>query len=366
MKIISTAYFKTASFTKPLPWLARIRFYTGLLEKLALRHDVQSIERIEYEGELMRNDVRYKFMRLRSERPIFPGRMHLWLRLEKPEVVFLNGIRAPFQVIQLRMFLGKRSKILVWHRAEKPPAKMRRWLHKLADKCIDGYCFTSAQTAAEWLDAGIIAGQHKTAEIIQSSSAFSVEERIKAKPRSGNVMNFLWVGRLDKNKDPLTVVSTFLAFAKHNPSAQLNMIFQTTELLPEIEQLLAAHNGQAGNVRLVGNVAHNILGDWYSAADYFIAASHSEGSGIALCEAMSFGCVPIVTRIPSFTKMIGDNGYLFDPGDADAVLRILNSLDAARLPQQEKLVRAQFENELSFDAIARKTEVFIAQLQTGC
>jgi hypothetical protein len=52
MKIVSTSYSKTKTFTDPQKWLERISFYTGILEELARDHEMTSIERINYEGKV--------------------------------------------------------------------------------------------------------------------------------------------------------------------------------------------------------------------------------------------------------------------------------------------------------------------------
>ena len=52
--------------------------------------------------------------------------------------------------------------------------------------------------------------------------------------------------------------------------------------------------------------------NYYGAADVFVSGSHSEGSGYALIEAMSAGVVPVVTDIPSFRAIAGDDTRAMD------------------------------------------------------
>jgi len=51
-------------------------------------------------------------------------------------------------------------------------------------------------------------------------------------------------------------------------------------------------------VSLKGKIDNDELSAWYSAADFYISGSHSEGGSYALLEAMACGCIPIVTSIP--------------------------------------------------------------------
>ena len=64
---------------------------------------------------------------------------------------------------------------------------------------------------------------------------------------------------------------------------------------------------------------------WYNSADFIISGSHYEGSGVAVTEAMSCGCIPVVTDIPSFRSMTGQGkcGLLFKPGNEQDLLAAL-------------------------------------------
>ena len=72
---------------------------------------------------------------------------------------------------------------------------------------------------------------------MEVSSVFYPVDKIVARSKTqvaGDPV-FLWAGRLNANKDPLTVVKAFLKFLRFQPTARLYMIYQTTELLPELK-----------------------------------------------------------------------------------------------------------------------------------
>jgi glycosyltransferase involved in cell wall biosynthesis len=114
-------------------------------------------------------------------------------------------------------------------------------------------------------------------------------------------------------------------------------------------------NDAGGNsVILVGQKPHEELQYWFNSADVFISGSHYEGSGTAVCEAMSCGCVPLVTDIPSF-KMITDNGkcgLLYPPGDEDMLLSALIATEKMNMAEKRDLSLEHFGKKLSFKAIA--------------
>ncbi|MFC0773512.1 glycosyltransferase family 4 protein [Terrimonas alba] len=365
MKIVTTSYDKDGTFNNPYAWLKRVSFYTGILEKLAAEHEVISIERIDYEGWLQLNGVFYYFIRLKRRVVFFPRRMHRFIRKQGPDIVLVHGFIFPLQIIQLRLALGKRTKIIVQNHAEKPASGIRSFFQRLADRCIDTYFFTSSEMAREWIERGIIRKEKKVVEIMEVSSAFSYNE----KDRRKNLVDvkaptFLWVGRLNANKNPSTVVKAFLNFLSWQPQARLNMIYQEDELLDDIKKLIRANKQASGAIVLVGQVPHRQLQDWYNGADFFISGSHYESGGVAACEAMSCGCIPVLTNIISFQKMTnrGTCGLLYEAGNEKDLLNCLLQTQKMDLNKEREKVLAQFNKELSFEAIAQKIDQAITAL----
>jgi glycosyltransferase involved in cell wall biosynthesis len=372
MKIVSTSYTNTPGFNDPELWLERINFYTGILEQLAMHHEVESIEQINYTGALKPKGVTYHFLNFKRPKLYFPHHLHRFIKALKPDVVFVNGLIFPLQVIQLRLTLGKAIKIIVLHRGEKPYQGLRRQLQKFADKMINAYLFTSAEFGKEWTAFGNISNQNKIHEVIQASSVFYPQKKDTARSTlqvHGSPV-FLWVGRLDANKDPVTVVKAFLQFSELQPAARLYMIYQEEGLLKEIKDLVQQSNKTAESIQLVGKVPHQQLQDWYNAADFIISGSHHEGSGIAVCEAMSCGCIPILTDIISFRKMTGPGpqgsaskcGLLYEPGNDAALLKVLFRAAELNKEEERKKTLEQFKSQLSFEAIAKKIETVISSV----
>jgi len=165
---------------------------------------------------------------------------------------------------------------------------------------------------------------------------------------------YLWVGRLNDNKDPLAVVKGFKNFLAQQPSAKLYMIYHTEELLGEVKKLIADSNG----IKLIGKVEHNQLQNWYNAADFIVSGSHYEGGGIAICEAMSCGCIPVLTNIVSFRKMTGSGkcGLLYQAGNDEELLAALLNTKNMDIEKEKANVLQQFREELSFEAIAGKID----------
>lgn len=351
MTIVSTSYSSTNTFSDPHQWLQRIDFYTGILEELAKKHEVVSIERINYEGEVQQNGVEYHFMRLKNEVVYLPTKMHKFIKDQNPDVVLVNGLSFPLQVLQLRRRLGPSVKIILFHRADRPFEGMKGRLQRMTDKEIDAYLFSSSEFADQWKNNINV---DKVSEVMHASSTFQPANKVEAREKlrlKGNPL-FLWVGRLDRNKDPLTVVKAFKQLLFQHPSAVLYMIYQTEELLKEVEELTKGIE----NIRLIGKVAHQDLQDWYNASDFMVSGSHYEGGGISVCEALSCGCIPIVTNITSFRAITGRGkcGLLYAPGSEEELLKAFNKAMKLDVDKERENTLRQFNDELSFAAIARK------------
>lgn len=366
MKIVSTSYVNTSEFSDPLAWLDRISFHTGILEELAQNHEVNSIEQINYSGKLIRKKVTYHFVNYKKPRLYFPIQLHSYIKQLNPDIVWIHGFIFPAQLIQLKWLLGNKVKIVVQNHAEKPFSGWRKFLQQKADRHVGAYFFTSAEMGLEWVGRSIISNTAKIVEVMESSSTFKQMDRTNARSItnvSGDPV-FLWVGRLNANKDPLAVVKTFLEFIFCRPSAKLYMIYHTEELLYDIEKLIA---NAKENIQLVGRIPHGELQAWYNSADFIISGSHYEGSGVAVCEAMSCGCIPILTNIASFRKMTGNGqcGLVYEPGNREQLLSALLQTASMDINTERERTLFQFNKELSFEAIAGKMNETITSLATN-
>lgn len=352
MKIVSVGYTRSAGFSDPEKWLERINFYTGLLEELAKEHQVASIECIDHEGEYEKDGVRYYFIGQ-------PKNSNRLIRELKPDIVLVNGFIFPLQIIRLRRKLGRSAKIFVLHRSERPFRGVKRIVQKIANRHVDAYLFASAEFGKEW--KGVI-DQQKIHEVIQASSSFHAGDKDRARKDlsvPGSPV-FLWVGGLNTNKDPLTLIKAFKQYLSVQPRAMLYIIYQSNELINECKELIGTNE----HIKLVGKIEHRQLQTWYNAADFFISTSHSEGNGIAAVEAMSCGCIPILSDIVSFRRKTGPGkcGLLFQPGNADELFNALIRSGEMDMQAEKEKVLQQFREELSFAAIAGKINKIIDRI----
>jgi len=279
------------------------------------------------------------------------------------DVIHVNGLIFPRLVAGLRKLMGPAPAIVVQHHGGEFPvrgsgpigwARNRQWRKWLAT--ADAVSFTAAELAQPWRDAGII-GAQRVLEIVEAGTTMRRVPRERARSAvavTGRPL-ILWVGRLTRNKDPLTVLEGLELALPHLPGAAVAMVFGSNDLLPEVTARIQSSVVLRPCVTLVGHVPHDEMPNYYSAADIFVSGSHSEGSGYALIEAMSAGAVPVVTGIPPFRVITGGCGARFPPGDAAAFASVLREVCARDLASEGTRVQEHFERHLRWDAIAAST-----------
>ena len=285
-----------------------------------------------------------------------PREAHRLVNFLEPDIVIVQGLIFPFQLWLLRMSLPKRVRILVQHHGEQPPS----WwslITGIANRQANAFLFTAAANAEEWKRKKLIPANAQVYQLLEASTTCTPVERNHARAATGVIggPSMLWVGRLNRNKDPLTLLRAFAQFVTHRPAARLYMIFQTNELLPEINAFLETHKTISDAIILVGQVAKDEMSSWYSSVDLFVSTSRREGSGYSLIESLACGCIPIVSDIPSFNAITAEGavGFFFPPGDADKLAVCMSAAIKVELEKARQASLDHFERALSFEAIAR-------------
>jgi glycosyltransferase involved in cell wall biosynthesis len=363
LRLIDLNYYMHRDISDPEEVLAIHAPAQGYASFLSKKIQVEFIKHAACKGPFIKEGICYRFFKKQNSFWHIPFATHRYIKKQRPDAVIVQGLIFPLQVIALRLLLGKKVQILLQHHGEKPFSGIKRMVQRLAGRVTDGCLFTSNGNAKAWMDKGIITSAGKCHEVLEASSYFQRNDKKKSREILGidGGPVFLWVGRLHILKDPITVLKAFEQWIATAPAASLYLIYQTEELLYEIKQLLAENSLLNQRVHLVGKVEHQQLPVWYSAADYFVSGSYKEGSGYALIEAMACGCIPVVTAIPSFIKITGNGkaGFLFEPGNAAALLNLLQQLEETPIENLAEEVTAHFKKELSFQKIASGLEQLI-------
>ncbi len=357
MRIIHLSYAHMTKQYDPKAWLKKINFFVALLEQMTKKANVKSIHCISHSEVINRNNVEYHFLNLSKLQVLLPFGLNNYVRQLQPDVVIVHGFHFPLKVLLLRWRLGSRIKIIIQHHAEKPLRHYKRILQKMVDRFVSAYFFTARDQASPWLAEGQIGDSNKIYEVMEVPSVFYLIDKSEAclRTKVSNSKSYLWVGRLDANKDPLTLIKAFIKFAVANSKVHLYVVFQSEELIEEVKTQMMTSKAET-QITLVGKVEHSDLLYWYNSVDFIISTSHYEGSGIAVCEGMSCGAIPILTNIPSFRMMTGNGncGLLFEVGDVDGLVLVLRKSLEMDVELERAKTLLQYNTSLSAEAIATK------------
>jgi glycosyltransferase involved in cell wall biosynthesis len=364
-RFIELNYYHHEEFTSAVEVIKKHRPSNLFVPLLTDRAAITLVKHANYSGSHEENGVNYQFFKGKNNFFHIPFSTHRFIRSYRPDMVLVQGLIFPLQVIALGMQL-KNCKIVLQHQGEVP-YRRKKIFQKMADRYVDGYIFTSMGNAAEWIESGVIKDAGRCFEIIPSSTSFTRQDKESSKQKVGMKapINFLWVGRLNENKDPVTVLTAFEKYFIDHPTHKLYMIYGEDDMLELLKELIGKTPALSSRVELVGKIAHEELEHWYSAADYFVSGSHREGGSYALTEAMACGCIPIVTSIPSAMKVTGDGqaGHYFRPGDSGELYAVLSGLDHQKKEEVAVMVRQYFKQNFSPAAIADKMSELYTRLK---
>ncbi len=338
--------------TDPDQLLRRYFTLTGWSDALvrAGAGTVAVIQQFHRDADVERHGVRYLFRRQRLQ----PAAASL-----RPDIAHVHGLEFPARTWLLRRALDRDAAVVVQSHADGGAigrAPRLRLLGRAARHAVDAFLFAADEHAETWRGAGLVAAHQPTYRIMPASTSLRPCPGPAAETGVSGSPAVLWVGRLNTNKDPLTAIDGFERALRHLPDAMLTMIFSEAELLPDVEQRLQRSPALRARVRLVGEIAHERMAAWYSAADLFLVGSHHEGSGYSLMEAIACGAWPVVTTIPTFRLLTGGGraGTLWRPGDPDDCARALVEAGTADRERARAQLAAHFARELSWDAVGRR------------
>lgn len=272
-----------------------------------------------------------------------------------PEVVHVQGLNQPWPTRLLARALGAVPVIAQDH-GSVPPGGLRALGWRRAFRGLAGVAFTARTQADPWFHAGVFRRGLPVYEVLEGSSDFTPADREAARIATGMSGSpcLLWTGRLDTNKDPLTMLAAVERAIATLPELRLYCCFGDAPLLEAVEHRVRQSPLLAPRVALLGTRPHGELEQRYRAADVFVQTSHREGSGYSLIEALACGATPVVTDIPAARAIVGDAGALVPVEDIDALSAAIVRVAAQNGDVLRRRARARFDEALTFDAIGRQ------------
>lgn len=333
--------------------------------------EVTVLQSFHRDLEIVARNVRYRFVREPAlpgrATGLMPSRLARAARASMPDIIHVNGLDFGRHIAALCR-VG--PPVLVQDHASRADTRDAGRRRGLRD--VSGAAFTASAQAEPFLAKGWLRADMPVFAVPESSTRFCAGDREVARARCGISGDpaVLWVGRLDANKDPMTILRAIEMAARALPGLQLWCCFDDrrglSPLLPQLRSLVSASPDLAGRVHLLGRVPHADVETLCRAADFFMLASHHEGSGYALIEAMACGATPIVSDIPSFRQLTanGTVGALIPAGDPALFAQALVELAGRDRAVLRERTIGHFINTLSFDRVgAQLCDIYAALIR---
>lgn len=132
----------------------------------------------------------------------------------------------------------------------------------------------------------------------------------------------LFIGRLTEEKQPVRMVQIYKDIVRKDGRYKLLMV-GTGELKDEVIRCIEEQK-VSGDVRLIDRIPNCDIWELYRLADAFVNLNRQEIFGMAILEAMYYGCKVVAWRAPGPDFIIenGISGFLVDSNETaeDAVL----------------------------------------------
>jgi glycosyltransferase involved in cell wall biosynthesis len=147
------------------------------------------------------------------------------------------------------------------------------------------------------------------------------------------------------------IARAFITAARRRPELRLTLLGDGSQaaIIRQILLVGAAYD----KVSFPGIVPYSELPGYFSHADMYVGASHSDGTSISLLEAFATGTPAIVPDIPGNREWVipGENGWLFPDGDAEGLAStILNAMEMRQsLPEMGRKARLLAEARADWD-----------------
>ena len=200
------------------------------------------------------HDIDYHFLPVAAGQLLArtPGFSAL-LRALAPQVVHVHGLGFAREVLALAAVSA--APILLQDHADQMPRRFwRRWRWRRSLAAAAGVSVTAlAQAEALRLPPHL-----RVFQVVESTSRFTPADQAQAQRASGMHGDpcVLWVGNLDGNKDPLTVLEGFSAALAELPGAQLWCHYGAAPLMAQVKHRIARDPALAARVHLLGSATH--------------------------------------------------------------------------------------------------------------
>ena len=289
LHICFVAHEYHTAFSSPEDLLEEYHSLTDWCEALqACGCKVSAVVRFKTDAHRCRRHVDYYFVQDAYGPQLafwqIPRRMHRQVVALQADVVHAHNLNKVLQHRDLaRRLRAVQTPLLLQNHAETPRFWLRNVLQRQVFSQIDAFLFCAPGQEKIWQDRNIFRPDTPLYYVMEGSTHFQRQSRSAARALTGMQGSplLLWVGHLDANKDPLTILRAFAQILPQYPHARLYMIYRQEDLIGKVQAYIQSTDLLPKAVLLLGSRPRARLETYLNSADYFVLGSHREGSGYA-------------------------------------------------------------------------------------
>ena len=135
---------------------------------------------------------------------------------------------------------------------------------------------------------------------------------------------------------------TFIEAARYLPDIKFVLVGKHADVSIHYLESIAPNN-----VIFTSYVSDEERDDWYKGSLVYCQLSLSEGMCVSLLEAMSFGCMPVVTNTTSNPEVVGECGFLVPYGDAVETAKAIKG--AIMQPEKGRCTMTRFNSKFTLE-----------------
>ncbi len=292
----------------------------------------------------------------------------------QPDIVHSHLFHANLLARIGRPFVRTPLVCTVHNTAEHPEqaknAPLRTRFRELAYRCTDRLCDLTTQVSAEGAERYVAIRATPASKMQFVPNAVYTERfhpdgelrrRIREELGLGDVFTWIWIGRIEEQKDPWTILQAFKTAAASDRACAL-LVVGSGSLEQQMQQR-AAELGIASQVRFMG-----LRGDipaLLNGADGYVLSSIREGFPMVLLEASASG-LPLVVTSPGAEAVVPDrSGWVVGTRDPNALAERMRALMALP-PDRRRAMGAEgrkfVSSKFALDAVLDTWERVYASL----
>jgi glycosyltransferase involved in cell wall biosynthesis len=155
--------------------------------------------------------------------------------------------------------------------------------------------------------------------------------------------NVIYSNRLHKPLYRINkIIEAFHRFLQTNPSENWKLVIGAVGTETDKLKEMAKEFGIENQVEFIGWVDAETNRNWYAKSKFWISIPESDATSISLLEAMAYGCIPIVSDLPSNREWITNelNGFVVENLETEYLSKMLSiDIEKAISINKERILR---------------------------